>query len=116
MVLFNPDCTASKISLVVVPFKLSVAEYNLTMSSMADFDPKIKANIAMIPTMKFLMSFQLNFPKPFSWNVSISIAIGARSPTIEKQKAPIRDTNGTMVGTAMAIPVQTITITVRVTY
>lgn len=90
--------------------------YILTISSMADFDPKIRANVAIRATMTFLTSFHLNLPNPFSWKVNISIAIGTRSPMIEKQKAPIRETNGTIVGTAMAIPTQITTMTVRMMY
>lgn len=96
--------------------ELFFGEYNTTMSSMADFDPKINAIIAITATTKFLISFQLNFPNPLSWNVNISIATGAKSPTIEKQKAPMRETKGTIVGTAMAMPLHITTMMVRITY
>lgn len=88
-------------------------EYIAIISSMAAFEPNIKAKKAIIPTIRFLTIFQLYLPNPFSQNVNISIAIGAINPKIEKQKAPINDTNGTMVGTAIAMKTQTNVMIVR---
>lgn len=99
----------------LIKMGLAEDEYMLMISAMADFDPKMSANIAVIATITFFTSFQLNFPNPLSQNVNISIAIGINKPRIEKQKAPIRDTNGIIVGTATAIQTHPTVMTVRKT-
>lgn len=60
---------------------------------------------AIKPTMTikiFLMRIQLHGPKPSSQNVIISMATGIKRPRIVKQTAPIKPTNGEIVGTTIA--------------
>lgn len=94
----------------------SELEYILTISCMAHLDPKTKANRPKITTITFLIILQLNLPKPLSQKVKTSMNTGISRPRMEKQKAPIRDTNGIMVGTAIAKATQITTSTVRTTY
>lgn len=75
----------------------------------------MRAKHAVTATMRFLNSFQLHFPNPLSQKVNISTAIGINKPRIEKQNAPIRDTNGIMVGTAIAMQTHASVIIVRIT-
>jgi hypothetical protein len=64
------------------------------MSEMADLDPKMTAIIAVIMMTACLAIFQLNLPNPSSQKVKISMITGHTSPKMEKQNAPIRETNG----------------------
>lgn len=73
-----------------------------TISAIAPFDPKTKASNAISTITTSLTIFQLYFPKPLSQNVRISIKTGTISPNIEKQNAPIKETKGTISGTATA--------------
>lgn len=81
---------------------LSLVIYDLIISSIAFFVPKISANTPKIKTNKFFQAIQLNLPNPTSQNVIISMKTGIINPKMQKQKAPIRATNGAILGTAIA--------------
>ncbi|CAG9816112.1 unnamed protein product [Phaedon cochleariae] len=112
----KPTPSANKPVLLLSKVLFEGEVYIMTISSIADFEPKIRANMAVTATTIFLTIFQLYLPKPFSQKVSISMPIGTNKPRREKQKAPIKDTKGIIVGTAIPMETHTTTMTVRRVY